>query len=108
MNFTFTFTPMSIVVTGIILVVIAWFVLNRKVENFSSKLDHPTKCFDCENQYPAQCAWKGQKSKCYSCEKQALSLSGGNPCSVFDEHPIKYYQADPIPGMGYPKMGYMG
>lgn len=51
--------------------------------------------------------WRTGKTKCFSCLKQAYQLSGGNECAVFNEHPIKYYELPPIPGMGYPKMGYM-
>lgn len=51
--------------------------------------------------------WRSGKTKCFSCLKQAYELSGGDECAVFNEHPIKYYELPPIPGMGYPKMGYM-
>lgn len=96
-----------IVISLIVIVYLVWFIKNKKNELFSSPLNHPTKCISCEKSFTPQCAWRGQKSKCYSCEQQALKLSGGNECAVFNEHPIKYYELPPIPGMGYPKMGYM-
>ncbi len=96
-----------IIIISIILVVCLIFNLyKRNTETFSA-IDHPSKCISCEKQYPSQCAWRGQKSKCYSCEIDALRRSGGDECAVFNEHPIKYYELPPIPGMGYPKMGYM-
>lgn len=92
------------------IIVVLWIIIlihNRNTEQFSSALDHPSKCIDCERQYPSQCAWRGQKTKCFSCETEALKRSGGNECAVFNEHPIKYYELPPIPGMGYAKMGHM-
>lgn len=80
---------------------------NKNNDHFSSALDHPTKCISCEKQFTSKCAWRGQATKCFSCEKDALIRSGGDECAVFNEHPIKYYELPPIPGMGYPKMGYM-
>lgn len=97
-----------IILISIVIVSVMIFKLRHlNIEKFSSVIDHPTKCFQCEKQYPSQCAWRGQKSKCYSCEIDALRRSGGDECAVFNEHPIKYYELPPIPGMGYPKMGYM-
>lgn len=88
----------------LVIAVLVWFIKNKNNEEFSSAIDHPSKCISCEK---SQCPWRGQKSKCYACEQQAYELSGGNECAVFNEHPIKYYELPPIPGMGYPKMGYM-
>lgn len=50
----------------------------------------------------------GQKSKCYSCEKQAIDMACGNPLAAYGEHAIRYHTLPPIRGMGYPKAGYMG
>lgn len=80
---------------------------NKSYEPFSSALDHPTKCFDCELQHGPRYAWVGQPTKCFSCEQQALRLSGGDPMSVFNEHPVKYYESTPLGGMGLAKMGYV-
>jgi hypothetical protein len=30
---------------------------------------HSSSCIDCERQFMPQMQWKGQSSKCYSCEK---------------------------------------
>jgi hypothetical protein len=96
-----------ITISILVIVLLVWFIKNKNNEHFSPALDHPTKCVSCEQQFKPQCAWKGQKTKCFSCLKQAYQLSGGNECAVFNEQPIKYYELPPIPGMGYPKMGYM-
>jgi hypothetical protein len=80
---------------------------SRTQEGFNSALDHPTKCVDCERQFPPNYAWMGQKTKCYSCEKQAFHMSGGDPSAVFDEHPIKYYGNVPLQGAGNANLGYM-
>lgn len=96
------------ILTSIIIVISLVFLIhNRNTETFSSALDHPSKCFSCERQYPPQSAWRGGKTKCFSCLKQAYDLSGGNECAVFNEQPIKYYELPPIPGMGYAKMGHV-
>ena len=96
-----------IITSILVIVLLVWFMKNKNKEHFSSALDHPTKCVSCEKNFTPQCAWRGQPSKCFSCETDALRRSGGDECAVFNEHPIKYYELPPIPGMGYPKMGYM-
>lgn len=96
-----------IIIPIIIIVLLVWFIKNKNNERFSSTLEHPTKCVSCEKNLKTQCPWRGQKSKCYSCEIDALRRSSGDECAVFNEHPIRYYELPPIPGMGYPKMGYM-
>ena len=96
-----------IIFSLLVIILLVWFIKSKDIEHFSSALDHPTKCISCEKQFKPQCAWRGQPSKCFSCEADALRRSGGNECAVFNEHPIKYYELPPIPGMGYPKMGYM-
>lgn len=90
----------------LVLYMIIW-IHQKNTETFTSVIDHPTRCFDCEKNISSQCAWVGQKTKCFKCEQEALIRSGGDGCAVFHEHPIKYYERPPIPGMGYPKMGYM-
>jgi hypothetical protein len=103
-------TPTNIITVICIVVLIVWFqTREKKVRQFSNALVHPTNCKHCEKIYNSQCAFSGQKSKCYSCEKQALSMSGGNQCAAINEHPMRYYESDPIRGgMGHAKMGYMG
>lgn len=83
----------------------AWSSSRTSREDFGNALNHPTKCFDCEKQYTPQYAWVGQATKCFSCEQQALRMSGGDASAVFNEHPIKYHESPPIPGMGFAKMG---
>lgn len=54
------------------------------------------------------CPFRGQKSKCYSCERQAYQRSNGNECAIFNEHPMKFYEPTHLfPAMGYAKMGYL-
>jgi hypothetical protein len=97
-----------VILTFIVIVISLVFIIhNKNIERFSSALDHPSKCYSCNNQYPPQSAWRGGKTKCFSCETDALKRSGGNECAVYNEHPIKYYELPPIPGMGYAKMGHM-
>lgn len=63
------------------------------IEKFvGSPLNHPTKCFSCEAQYPPQYAWMGQNTKCFSCEQDMLQRTG-RPDAVFNSHPIKYYSS---------------
>lgn len=94
---------------GVIIIICLIFIIhNKNKEKFTPASDHPSKCFSCSSQYPPQSAWRGAKTKCFSCLRQAYELSGGNECAAFHEQPIRYYEMPPIPGMGYPKMGYMG
>lgn len=39
-------------------------------------LSHPASCVDCENQYRASEQWRGQPSKCFSCENDMLQRGG--------------------------------
>lgn len=97
-----------VILTYIVIVISLVFIIhnrNRNSERFSSELDHPSKCFSCASS--PQSAWRGGKTKCFSCLKQVYDLSGGNECAVFNEQPIRYYELPPIPGMGYAKMGHI-
>lgn len=79
-----------------IFVLLAFFLVvfivssNKMYENFSNALDHPTKCFSCEKQFPPELAWKGQNTKCFDCEKDMITRTG-NVSAAFQAHPIKYY-----------------
>jgi hypothetical protein len=101
------FKNQSIVAIIVLIAIYATWRYLQKHERFDNALNHPTKCFDCEKQFPPELAWMGQKTKCYSCEKQAFHMSGGNPSSVFSEHPIKYYTSTPLQGSGHANLGYM-
>lgn len=90
----------------LVFLVVIGFMIRKPIEPFDA-LDHPSKCYSCESQFPVEYAWIGQKTKCLSCERDALLRSGGNPMSVFNEHPIKYYFRPPMPAMGYQKVGYL-
>lgn len=87
----------------LIIVIVLMFLSTRKsskVHNFEHQKHH--------KQRGSSCAFRGSKSKCFSCEKQAYKLSNGNECAVFNEHPMKYYETTQIyPAMGYAKMGPM-
>lgn len=79
-----------------------FFLINAmgKKEKFTgSAIDHPSKCYSCENKFPCRYAWMGQKTKCFSCVNQALRTCG-DPSAAFDELPSRYYN-------GVAKLGYM-
>lgn len=94
---------------GALIVVVCFAYIINKKEGFKlgPALDHSTKCVACENQYPQQYAWMGMKTKCFSCVQDAYNRSQGNPQAVFNQQPIRYYEYSPMPGMGYPKAGYL-
>lgn len=93
----------------IVLVILAFMATRR---NMTSEHHHGahSQCPHCNKlgRQASSCIFRGQKSKCYSCERQAYAMSKGNECAVFNEHPMKYYERTQIyPAMGYAKMGPM-
>lgn len=93
---------------SIIVIVILVFLATRKT--VAKHHDDHSQCKHCNKlkKQSSSCTFRGQKSKCYSCEKQAFAMSNGNECAVFNEHPMKYYETSQIyPAMGYAKMGPM-
>lgn len=89
---------MYILVTVLLFIAVMWYHTKQK-EPFTTALDIPNKCYDCEKQFPAGYEWMGQKSKCFDCESQLYAMSKGLPHAVFDAKPIRYYSQ--------PKLGYM-
>lgn len=71
--------------------------VSRKREGFGGSWagDHPSKCYSCESSLPPQYAWMGQKTKCFSCERDAVRQACGTPNAGFDAHPIRYYTGLP-------------
>lgn len=56
----------------IILLILLFIIINSlKIENFS----RPSKCFDCERQYP-----KYSTTKCFTCMKQIGDNGGNTKC----------------------------
>jgi len=55
-------------------------------------LRYPSKCFDCEAQFSnkPEFAWMGQNTKCFSCEKDLVFMTG-DPRGAFLTHPVRYY-----------------
>lgn len=49
-------------------------VLLEKYENYA--LGHAGSCIDCENQFVPKESWRGQPSKCFSCESDMLRRGG--------------------------------
>lgn len=103
----------SIGLLVIILIILVGFVVLKKKESYYSPQEsailHATKCLSCDNPLMISNGkvFVGQKSKCYSCEKQAMQSACGNPLAIYKEHPLKYYSMPPMKGMGYPKAGYI-
>lgn len=95
MNITKRYFVLAVI---IVLVALLW-NYNTKRERFTTALDIPNKCYDCEKQFPSGYEWMGQKSKCFDCESQLFAMSQGLPHAVFDAKPIRYYTQ--------PKLGYM-
>lgn len=54
-----------------------------KVDYASPELAFPVKCISCEKSYPAGQGWRGQQTKCLSCE-----MIGGHPQYT---HPNKVF-----------------
>ncbi len=86
-----------------IFLLVLWMITRKhsnQHQSVSHLKSHSSRCST------TACPFRGQKSKCYSCEKQAYRMSNGNECAVFNEHPMKYYENTQIyPAMGYAKMG---
>jgi hypothetical protein len=82
--------------TFIVAIIILVFGFRRK-ERFQGTWagDHPSKCYSCEASLPPQYAWMGQKTKCFSCERDAIRQACERPNAGFDAHPIRYYTALP-------------
>ena len=92
-----------------VIVIIVFLVTRQSNPSEHHRGDH-SQCEHCNKlrRQTSSCMFRGQKSKCYSCEKQAFAMSKGNECAVFNEHPLKYYEPTQIyPAMGYAKMGPM-
>jgi hypothetical protein len=65
---------------------------NPKVEVEIEKkeyLNHKGKCIDCEKEFSAETAWKGQSTKCFSCERDLLSR--GDAKLGYVAKTMKYY-----------------
>lgn len=92
--------PLFLIYLGVILLFFFFIKAMGKKEKFtSSTVDHASKCYSCESQFPRRYAWMGQKTKCFSCVNQALRMCG-DPSSTFDELPSRYFN-------GVAKLGYM-
>lgn len=91
---------MQSLLTYLLVILALFFLLNAKGKKDKfTPIDHKSKCFSCESQFPHNYAWMGQKTKCFSCVKQALRMCG-HPSVAFDELPSPYYN-------GVAKLGYM-
>ncbi len=97
------------VILGVIFVFIFLFILLKKnepykdINNGVNEMHQPLKTCTSGNIGSRI----GGKSKCFACEREACSRSAGNTCAIANEHPLRYYSSDPIPGLGYPKAGYV-
>lgn len=102
-------TDKRYIVYGVcISVLVLFYILSTKHNDYSHvATDHSDQCFHCKKKYKSSCPWRGQKTKCFSCLKQAYEMSGGNECAFFNEQPMRYYETDAhiYPAMGYAKMG---
>ena len=109
-----SFSPFNTIAALSIIVIILVFWMrssnySNQMAQMAIPIDHPTKCVECEHQLRklGNSIYVGQKSKCYTCEKQAVQQACGNPLAAYSEHTIRYHTMPPMPGMGYPKAGYM-
>ena len=50
----------------------------RGVDDASSHLHKRSSCYSCERAFPAGQEWRGQPSKCFSCEAE-MARTGGDP-----------------------------
>ena len=70
-----------IIIVGILLIML-FFIFNKKTENFWSR---PSKCFDCEKQITSiNNAHLSFPSKCFDCEKQSKIPYFEGPTKCFD------------------------
>ncbi len=64
-------------------------------EKFSTYLDHPSKCFDCEKDIIRRCgeeyAWKAQPAKSFDAEYEAIAQYEGDPRGGYLAKTLKYY-----------------
>lgn len=85
----------TIVVFMIVFAIIFIHVSLITVERYTTYLDHPSKCFDCEKdiirRYGEQYAWKAQPAKSFDAELEAISQSGGDPSAGYLAKTLKYY-----------------
>jgi hypothetical protein len=70
----------STVVFAALLITLACVVCSVCVrrEGFTSRLNKRSSCYSCEHAFPPGQEWRGQPSKCFSCERQMVA-TGGNP-----------------------------
>lgn len=93
-NFFCIVSVVSLLVLFLITVIVAYYIYttffnknklnsNITIENYESwsslthpALAHPASCVDCERQYSPSEQWRGQPSKCFSCESDMLKRYG--------------------------------
>lgn len=65
----------------IVLIYLIYQFFNPTKESFVARFinyGRPSKCFDCEKQFPVKKRWKGNASKCFDCERE-LDHNNINP-----------------------------
>ena len=50
----------------------------------SAEIAFPSKCFDCEKQYPPGERWRAQPTKCFDCEDSSPASQYTHPNKCFD------------------------
>lgn len=87
---------LTLVLLLVVLLLLALMLRVRQVENFgvdagatprdygAPELAFPTKCFDCERQFPPGERWRAQPTKCFDCEAQASRPQYTHPNKCFD------------------------
>ncbi len=96
------------VIIGISTIIILTFIFFRYRERFVSNVNEPTTLINYidTSQIPLY-ERVGGTSKCFSCEADAYKRSCGNSYAAINTRPLKYYEAMPLPEIGYARMGYM-
>ena len=65
----------------ILLIYLIYQFFNPLHESFVTRFinfGRPSKCFDCEKQYPIKQRWRGNSTKCFSCDNE-LEHNNINP-----------------------------